>query len=207
MPRRPRIPRPPGRSDWVPPPLPQRNGLLSAVFANAFQDLRIGVSVWMSSRFWHVIHWADGIARFERQLGVLPRRWEHNERCLKSAVRDRKAVRGEHCGFQDLFVPVPDGRRVEGVLVAGQYAVAPPTAREVLEKWYALSGLQGRLSDPVFARYLSECLSLLTLDGALLDSFEKLMTCYANMLGGQGDPAALGREAAIAREALSSARL
>lgn len=205
MSRRPRIPRPPVPSDWVPPPLPKRHGLLSAVFGNAFQDLRIGVSVWMSYRWWHVIHWNDGIARFERELGVLPRRWEHNDRCLASAVRGRKAVRGEHCGFHDLFVPVPAGRRIEGVLVAGQFAVLQPTAREVLEKWYALSGLHGRLSDPVFARYLAECLSLLTLDGALLDSFEKLMTSYANMLGGQGDPATLAREAATAREALERA--
>jgi AraC-like DNA-binding protein len=187
--------------------LPKRHGLLGAVFGNAFQDLRIGVSVWMSYRWWHAIHGEDGIARFERELGVLPRRWEYNDRCLASALRDRKAVQGEHCGFHDLFVPVPAGRRVEGVLVAGQFAVAQPTAREVLEKWYALSGLHGRLSDPVFARYLAECLSLLTLDGALLDAFEKLMTCYANMLGGQGEPTILAREAATAREALSSARL
>ena len=73
----------------------------------------------MSYRWWHVIHSDEGIARFEQQLGALPRRWEYNDRCLTSAVRDRKAVRGEHCGFYDLFVPVPAGRRVEGVLVAG----------------------------------------------------------------------------------------
>jgi AraC-like DNA-binding protein len=187
--------------------LPRRHGLLSAVFASVFQELRISVSVWVSERFWHVIHGHDGIGRFERELGVLPRRWEYNGRSIERAVRERTMVCGEHAGFRDLFVPVLDGERVEGVLVAGQFAVAAPTAAEVLEKWYALSGLHGRFGDPVFARYLAERLSMLTLDGSLLGAFETLMRCYASMLGGQGDPATLAREAAAARQALSSARL
>jgi AraC-like DNA-binding protein len=187
--------------------LPKLHGLLGAVFGNVFQDIGIGVSVWMSYRWWHTIHVHEGIARFERELGVLPRRWDYNDRCLGSVVRDGNAVRGMHCGFGDLFVPVQGRRRVEAVLVAGQFAIAPPSARDVLDKWYALSGVHGRLSDPVFARYLNECLSLLRLDGPLLDSFERLLTCYASMLGGQGAAGTLGREAAAARETLASARL
>jgi AraC-like DNA-binding protein len=198
---------PPRPEDWVPPLLPRRHGPLASVLGNAFEELRIGVSLWVSDAWWHPIHWEPNITRFEDELGVPQRRWAYNDRSLNLAVRERRLVRGEHAGFRDLFVPVPDGDRVDGVLVAGQFAVAEPTAAQVLERWHELTGSQGHLGDPVFSRYLAATLSTLTLEGPLLDAFERMMTCYAGVVGVQGSPEVLAAEAAAMRQKLQTTRL
>jgi AraC-like DNA-binding protein len=193
----------PTPKDWQPLALPSSSGLLGPVMAHGFDELRISVAVWMDRDHWHPIHVVPDVTHFEYHYGAAPGRWAYNERCLTRAARDKRTVVGEHAGFFDLFAPIADG----GIVVAGPFAKARPTAIDVRRRWQLLTGSHVRMSDPAFCQYLAATLSTLTLEGPTLEAFERLTTCFAASLGTKGDAAALAREADAQRRLLSSARM
>jgi AraC-like DNA-binding protein len=197
----------PGPSDWIPPPLPASTGLLTPVIVHMFTDLQIGVSLWLSESWWHPICTVPDVSGFEYDHGVATRRWAYNDRCLKRACAERTTVVGEHAGFCDLFVPVVDADGIRGVLVAGPFAVARPTSADILHRWFDLTGSHGRLGDTSFSRYVSLSLSTLTLDDVLLAAFERLVSCFAELVAERGDPKALAEGINSARTALARARV
>ena len=131
----------------------------------AFADLEVSVALSVPGGHWHALHSIRGVQGFEYEYGVEARRWQHNEHHFAEASRTRRPSRGEHAGFQDLFVPVCDATGVRGFLAAGPFALTRPSSAEVLERWFRITGKQGHLGDPTFAHYLSVTLSTLTLEG------------------------------------------
>ncbi|HEV8246419.1 MAG TPA: AraC family transcriptional regulator, partial [Polyangiaceae bacterium] len=207
-PRRSRPARPrPTPQDWAPTPLPNWHGLLNPVVARTFEELRVGVAVWISDDWWHPIHSAQSVVDFEYEHGVAPRRHAYNHRCFEAAGSLRKVVVGEHAGYFDFFVPLVDSKQVRGILVAGPFAKARPTSAQIQERWHAITGARARLTDPMFARYLTLALSTLTLHGARLEAFERLLSCFAQVLLAQGDSATLAVEAGALQQKLARVRL
>jgi AraC-like DNA-binding protein len=94
-------------------------------------------------------------------------------------------VHGEHGGFHDLFVPVVDASGVRGILAAGPFATSRPTSVDILERWFALTHLHGRLADPGFSEYVALTLSTLTLEGPLFGAFESLIVYFARLVEGR----------------------
>ncbi|HEV8244686.1 MAG TPA: hypothetical protein VGP93_02925, partial [Polyangiaceae bacterium] len=164
----------PAPKDWVPPPLPTSPGLLAPVVAHVFESLKVGLSLWIEKDFWQVIHQTPDVTVFEYELGVAAGRWAHNDRSLREACRERRMIVREHAGFYDLFLPVEDVGGVSRAFVVGPFAKSRPTSIEIQRRWFELSGSQGRLSDRSFARYVSTTLGTLTLEGNLLEPFERL---------------------------------
>ncbi|HEV8246301.1 MAG TPA: AraC family transcriptional regulator, partial [Polyangiaceae bacterium] len=198
-------------SKWNPPPvvipeLPAWDTLLTLLTAHAFDQLRVAISFWNTKKYWHPIHTPPGAMEFEIEHGVEARRWPYNERCFAEVLRSGKLVVGEHAGFYDLFVPVRDRGGIKGLLVAGPMSRARPTAAELRERWYWLTGSQGRLSDPGFSQYLSTTLATLTLEGSLFETFERLLGCFADLIGGNGAALSLAAEADALRIKLLEAR-
>jgi AraC-like DNA-binding protein len=154
------------------------------------------LSLWLSASFWHPIHKVRDVSAFEVELNALPRRWEYDWRMLQRATREGRLVVGEHAGFFDVFAPVRHDDGIEGVLVAGPCAIAQPTGAEVVHRWHELSGSPGRLSDPLFARYLTTTLATLTLEGPAWEHFQRLVSCFARLLGA-------GKKEALAVEMVS----
>jgi AraC-like DNA-binding protein len=152
------------------------------------------VSLWLSASFWHPIHKVRDVSAFEVELNALPRRWEYDWRMLQRATQEGRLVVGEHGGFFDVFAPIRHDDGIEGVLVAGPCAIARPTSAELVHRWYELCGSPGRLSDPLFARYLSTTCATLTLEGPAWGHFQRLVSCFARLLGGQGKRESLAVE-------------
>jgi len=197
------------------PPLPALRApanwqaLLSLVVANAFEELKVSVSLWMMTGDWsYPINTVEGqgVLAFEYAHGVGARRWAYNSRCLERLFKERKIVRGEHAGFSDLFVPIQSGRDLHGVLVAGPFATAWPSSADILSRWSDISGSQGRLTDPTFSHYVSTTLKTLTLEPPLPAAFERLMSCLASLVAGRGSVESLGAEAPALRQELVQAR-
>jgi AraC-like DNA-binding protein len=200
--------RAPEPADWERPPLPSSAGLLAPVVTHAFAEIEISVSLWVSDEWWHPIYGIPNVSRFEYEHGGAERRVLYNRRCLTRACQEKKAVVGVHAGFRDLFVPVIDrSKRVQGVFVAGPFAVARPTSTEVLERWTRLGGAQGRVGNALFSRYLATTLGTLTLEGKLQKAFERLLSCFADLVVGRGDAQALAARVESARSELARARL
>jgi AraC-like DNA-binding protein len=178
-------------------------GTVQAVIAaTAFDELGIGVSIqWAGT--WRAINVEPSVNAFEIERGNTLLRYAYNERCLARARAERRPVHGQHAGFHDLFVPVPGSDRV---LVAGPFAVRYPSATDVTERWYAITHARAHLADPAFSRYLAATLDTLTLEGPLLRAFDRLLSCFASLLGGTGDPEALAREADALKNRLLQAR-
>ena len=189
-------------------PLRNWQALLALVVANAFEELKVSVSLWMTGDWWYPVNIVEGqgVLAFEYAHGVGARRWAYNNRCFERLRRERKIVRGEHAGFSDLFVPIQTEHGLQGVFVAGPFATAWPSSADILSRWSDMSGLQGRLTDPTFSHYLSTTLSTLTLEAPLPATFERLMSCLANLVSGRGSPDALGAEAHALRQELAQAR-
>jgi AraC-like DNA-binding protein len=184
--------------------------LLAPLVANAFEELRISVSVALWTDLgpyptWHPFHVVPNIASFEYEHGVEARRWRYNHRTFSQVRRERRAIRGEHAGFHDLFVPLGDAREVNAVIVAGPYATTRPTHAEVHDRWQSLTGSQPKIADPSFSHYLSMTLGTLTLEGPLAGTFERFMSCFARMAAGTGPVENLAQEAAALRGKLSQA--
>jgi AraC-like DNA-binding protein len=180
--------------------------MLAPVVAHAFNEIQISVSLWIPKDWWHSIHFVPNVSAFEYEYGVERRRWAHNARCLARAREQGQPVAAEHAGFRDLFVPVKDQHTLGGVLVAGPFAMSRPTQSDVLRHWHDMTGLQGHLSDPSFARYVQAVLSTVTLEGSFARTFERLLVCFADLLGGRGDATALAIEAETLRHRLSEIR-
>jgi AraC-like DNA-binding protein len=193
--------------DWRPPDLPESHGLLSHVVAHAFDDLEVTVSIWVKKDHWYAFHSVPNVTAFEYEHGAASGRWAYNDRCIRKACRERTAVLGSHYGFHDLFVPLEDASGTPRVLVAGPLATQRPTGADISQRWLEMSGTHARLGDAAFSRYLTVTLGTLTLEGSLLQVFERLMFCYSDLLLGRGDAPALGAEAEALRRRLSVARL
>jgi AraC-like DNA-binding protein len=164
------------------------------------------VSLWLSASFWHPIHKVRDVSAFEVELNAMPRRWEYDWRMLQRARQAGRLVVGEHAGFFDVFAPIQHDDGIEGVLVVGPCAVARPTSAELTHRWYELCGSPARLSDPLFARYLSTTFATLTLEGSAWEHFQHLVSCFARLLGGQGEKEALAVEMVSTWRALQPCR-
>jgi AraC-like DNA-binding protein len=194
---------------WIlrtPPALPGIRALLTPVAAHAFEQLRVSVSFWNARDFWHSIVLVPGMVGFEIEHGVTGKRWPYNHKSFAQVQRTGRPVWGRHAGFHDLFVPLQDSSGFRGVFVAGPVAKSRPTGPEILERWYAISGSHGRLGDPSFLQYVLATLSTLTLEGSLWASFERLLTCFASLVGDGGSSDRLAKEADDLRKKLLEAR-
>jgi AraC-like DNA-binding protein len=193
-----------------PPRLPGWPTLLTPVVAEAFGELRIGVSValWTDDgpyAQWYAIRSVPDVTSFEYEHGVESKRWSYNARSFERVRSERRIVRGEHAGFCDLFVPLGDEPEVRAVLVAGPFAVVRPTSAKLRHLWHSLTESSARMSDPSFAHYLAMTLGTTTLAGPLRPGFERLMSCFARLLDGRGAPDALASEAITLRLRLRQA--
>jgi AraC-like DNA-binding protein len=190
-------------------PLRDWQALLSLVVANAFEELRVSVSLWMKGDWWYPINIVEGqgILAFEYAYGIGARRWAYNARCFDRVRQEHRSVLGEHGGHNDLFVPIEVGRELHGVFVAGPFATAWPTSADISARWSDMTGSQGRLTDPTFSNYLSTTLSTLTLEPPLPSDFERLLSCLVGLVSGQGSSDALGAHAYGLRQKLVQARV
>ncbi|HEV8245999.1 MAG TPA: hypothetical protein VGP93_09535, partial [Polyangiaceae bacterium] len=188
------------------PPLPNWQALLTPVIAYQLWELRIGLALWLGDTFWSSINFYSGVLSFEHEHGVETKRWAYNLRCFAEVERTRRSVRGEHAGFHDLFVPVQEKGELRGILVAGPFAVAPPTAADILERWFFITRSHGRLGDPSFSEYVTATLATFTLEGAAQGSFERLLWCFAHLIEGGGAAGALGLEVETLLGKLSETR-
>jgi len=198
--------------------MPSRHALLGPILAHAFDEIRISASVWTPKGAtlwrghgglpdqWYAIHTVRSLAAFEFEHGRESRRYRYNDRCFARVLKTRKPLRGTHAGFHDLFVPIGDGTDVRAVLVAGPFAVTRPTSADVQERWHALTHSHGRIADPSFSEYLAETLSTITLEGSLLDTFERLMSFLASLLAGGSSAGLLLDDVGALRRRMDDAR-
>ncbi|HEV8245501.1 MAG TPA: hypothetical protein VGP93_07025, partial [Polyangiaceae bacterium] len=212
--RRPFRPRKRSGNQAPPPPLKRllsprlkQQALLTPVVASAFGELGIGVSLWIGEDQWYPIHSELGVMHFEFDFGVIPRRWVYNERAFQRVLSERKMHASEHAGFWDLFVPVLHGSEVLGVFVAGPFARQRPSSGDVLERWYEISGTQGRLGDASFLEYVSRTLATVTFDDTQFKLFERLMECFVTLVIEGPQPEAVAAEIDTLRKKLTSSRL
>jgi AraC-like DNA-binding protein len=170
-------------------PSAPRHPLLASVTAHIFGLLDVAVTIWDEGA-WHDVHeraTADEIIAFEAEHGVEFERAAYNKRSLERARNTGRTVVATHMGLTDLFVPVPGPMRVDSVLVIGPVAKARPSAEELRTRWTVLTGRTGHRTDPEFAHYVESTLRVLTLDGSLFKSFQRLAECLALLVGQQDD--------------------
>ncbi len=179
--------------------------MLAAVAGSVFRALQVSASLF-DGRFWWPIHSEPNLAQFEVQHGKEGDRWSYNTRQFEEARRRRSAVRGEHAGCSDLFVPIVVDGHITSFLIAGPFKTARPTSIDVIETWRWLTGRQGHPADPAFAAYLGATLATLVLEGANTARFERLLGCLADLFGGRGRADALTNRAHALRLELESAR-
>jgi AraC-like DNA-binding protein len=191
---------------WEPTRLPPFQGLLTPVLVNLFAELRVSVSLWATRDQWHPFHVESSVADFEYEQGLAAQRWAYDIRCFQKAAASRQIVVGEHAGFHDVFAPVYDGDEPNGILVAGPFATAPPSAAEVRARWHAISGSQAHVADPRFSRYLDATLGTLTLVGRQFHAFKRLMSCFADVLVARGTSSTLTARVEALRRDLAMAR-
>lgn len=183
------------------------HALLAPLIAHVFEVLRISATIWEHGIEWLAIHAEpDVLGHIEMEHGLGTERARYNQRCFKKVLRERKAVRGEHAGHFDLFVPIVSSGEVVGIVVTGPFQIARPTSTDILERWRSLSGHQGHPADPVFASYLSATLSTLVLEGDDIRTFERLLGCFAGLLSGQGRADEIANQATVLWGRLEKAR-
>ena len=172
--------------------------LLAPVVAADFARLRISVSIWALG-VWRALHLVSNVASFEVEHGGWPLRHFYNERNLERVRREKRIVLGEHAGFLNLFVPVIHENKVVTVLVAGPLARARSTSTEVLERWHRITNSQGHLSEPTFFRYLEATLATVAFEGPLLETLQRLMACFAEVVSGHGARPSLPSKLGLSR--------
>lgn len=181
--------------------------LAPSILVSTFQELEIGVSAFFGGA-WRALYLSPNVmTTIETEQGVNPLRYRYNLRCLARVQATRRVVHGEHGGFHDLFVPVIKEAAVHAIVVAGPFATARPTGAEILDRWFAITGAHGRITDPAFSRYLAATLDTLTLEGSLVHAFQRLLSCLARLVSGQGNTSRLATEAEALHGKLLEARV
>jgi AraC-like DNA-binding protein len=180
--------------------------MLSLIAGYAFAELDVSAAIWVSGDFWYPLYSTPNVGDLEYEHGVASRRWAYNGKNLSAAGRELRAVRGEHAGVCDMFVPLSKGGERGGILVAGPFATSRPTSAEVLSRWRTITGREGRLEDASFSQYVTRTLSTLTLEGPRVRCFERLLTCLADLAADHGERDALAKEIDAARKALEVVR-
>jgi AraC-like DNA-binding protein len=170
------------------------HALVSPLVAHVFEALGVSANLW-DGRHWWAIHSEPSVLEFEEEYRVDTERIDYNERHFALAQRRKSIVRGELGGYCDLFVPIVAQGKVIAVLVTGPFARARPTSARLIDRWRALTGRRAHLADPELAAYLERALSTLVLDGEASASFERLLSCLARLLAGDGDAGELMNEA------------
>jgi len=181
---------------------------LAPLVLDVFAELDIMVSLWENGSWRQVCQRPEGhgLLRFEHQHGAAIDRFAYNLKNLALACRRRTTVLARHAGFADLFVPVPTEGRADSVLVTGPFRTERPSAADILETWFALTGRQSHLSDPEFGEYLERTLSTLALEGPQLAKFQRLLECLAELMAGQGSAEGLFAEVESLRADLALSR-
>jgi AraC-like DNA-binding protein len=183
------------------------HALLAPVVAHIFRELHVSGAVWEHGSTWFPIYTEPSIASFEPEHAVGEERYAYNDRHLEDVLRRKTAIRGEHAGYSDLFVPILVRGQVAAILVAGPFALARPTSADVLERWRWLTGRPGHLADPEFASYLATALATLVLDGGRARAFERFLDCLARLLAGEGPADRFANEAEVLHVELAQVRL
>jgi AraC-like DNA-binding protein len=182
------------------------HGLFAPLVSNVFETLRVSAAVWEHGVEWFTIHLEPNVSAFELEHGIDTERGLYNDGHCREAMRRRVAMRGEHSGYADLFVPIVARGQATSILVSGPFALSRPTATDILGRWQKLTGRQGHPSDPEFASYLAMTLSTLVLDGGKAAAFQRLLRCLVLLMAGEGKADALANEAAVLRAGLEHAR-
>jgi AraC-like DNA-binding protein len=183
------------------------HALLAPLVANTFESLGLGVTFWDGREWLPLRTEVLTITRFEFEHGFHPERAAYNERHFALAKRRKKSVRGTHAGYSDFFVPVTAGNDLLGVLVAGPFTTARPTAASILDRWRWLTGRHGQMTDPEFDWYLRASLSVLVLDKKKDTALQQVLECLAGLMAGRGSAEALANQAYVLRAELEKARL
>ena len=106
---------------------------LAQILGYRFHALGIGLTL-RDAKDWHAISTTDeSVGLFEFAHGKDMERLAYNRRLLARAGRQGKTVLGEHAGFFDLFVPIPNLR--DHVLITGPFSRTRPTSADVLTRW------------------------------------------------------------------------
>lgn len=187
--------------------VPRSHAILVATLASVFVELRLSASFldldathpdgeWI----WYPIHRVPDVTDFEQGYGVEKQREAHNVRSVRQARREGKAVLVQHAGLYDLYVPIAQGKRTWGVLIAGPFSIGRPTSGDLLARWRWLTGRYGSASDPEFTRYLAMTLATTTFDSAELSAFERLLACIAQRFAGDGQDGQDGKHDRLVSE-------
>jgi AraC-like DNA-binding protein len=196
------------KTDFLVHAVPAGSGhaVLAPLTTYLFKALRVSAAVWEHERDWFPIHNEPNVFEFELEHGVEKKREAYNTRSFAQVFEHKRAVRGEHAGFADLFAPIFLRGKVVAILVAGPFARGRPTSAAVFERWRWLTGRQGHPSDPEFARYVSATLSTLVLDGDKVRTFERVVGCLTLLMSGEGKADAIVNEWEAARVELEKVR-
>ena len=93
---------------------PATDTFLSHAHSDIFQTLSVSAAIrsnepgWpiTDSPQWRSLYSAPSLIPFEVQHGIEAERYAYNDRCIRRASRQHKAVCGEYLGMSDLFVPI-----------------------------------------------------------------------------------------------------
>ena len=161
------------------------HALLAQVVGGIFHVLRVSASLWEAG-YWWSLYSVPNVTSFESEHGVETERQAYNERMFATVRQEKRAVRGEHAGYHDWFVPVEIAEQVAAILVVGPFALERATSAAVFERWKNLTSRRGDLADPEFALYLNRTLSTLVLEGDAASKLERLLRCLAGLLAEKG---------------------
>jgi AraC-like DNA-binding protein len=160
--------------------------ILAALATYGFRALRISAAIWEHEHDWFPIHVERSVSAFEAEHGRDEERGAYNVRMLANVMATAKAAVGEHAGFSDLFSPIVIDGRVAAILVVGPFATRRPTAASIADNWKWITSRHAHASDPELMRYVAATLSTLVLEPKHLAEFERMTTCFVELLAGTG---------------------
>jgi hypothetical protein len=107
--------------------LPERQALLIPTICRIFQELRVGAAIFQDGYWPELVHFEDGLMKFEIDFGLQGDRYGYNKRCFARVQRTKRSLVAPHGGLHDLFVPILIGGRAEAILATGPFMTRRPT--------------------------------------------------------------------------------
>ena len=111
------------------------------------------------------------LVHLELEYGLEQQRSEYNAEHLANVRKTRRTSLGVRSGgYKDIFVPVPQGRKLRGVLACGPVRTQRPEFELLREEWQALRGPLAGADEDGFLRYARAALQGHVFEGAAFDA-------------------------------------
>ena len=152
----------------------------------ALESLKVGASINVGVHWWDLCDHSELVEVEEYAHGRETQRWKYNERQFRAVRKQLRPRFGSHAGFSDLFVPLVCNGEVVATIVVGPFSARPQRCGHPRSLAMAHGGAGTSHRSRVSRVPQDSARHFAPRPEGRGQNIERLMTCLAQLMAGNG---------------------